>query len=62
MSQANADDLLKAFEKLHIDLGDLNPQVIKAWFDTDCEKTKSLLTWLSSLTEENYLSPTEQSM
>ena len=54
-------DLLEAFKDLNIDLRTLNPNVIKAWFDTDCKSTKNLLNLMCySLSKANYVSPLEQ--
>ncbi|XP_008196265.3 uncharacterized protein LOC103313822 isoform X2 [Tribolium castaneum] len=52
------DELITLFAKLNVRIGDLEPRVIKAWFDTDC---KDLLEWIcASITEDCYISPQEE--
>ncbi|XP_076268506.1 uncharacterized protein LOC143201380 [Rhynchophorus ferrugineus] len=57
----NGEDLLNVFKDLNIDIRELNPNVIKAWFDTDCKNTLNLLQWMCySLSNVNYVSPLEK--
>ncbi|KAL1512737.1 hypothetical protein ABEB36_002277 [Hypothenemus hampei] len=51
---------LETLNLANVNLRKLNPNVIRAWFDTDCELTKHILNFLStSITRENILSPLE---
>ncbi|KAJ8955662.1 hypothetical protein NQ317_011251, partial [Molorchus minor] len=60
MSDYSGEDLLNIFNDLAIRLLNLNPNVVKAWFDTDDKNMKSLLTWMcTSLSKKNYISPLE---
>ncbi|XP_060536250.1 uncharacterized protein LOC132708136 [Cylas formicarius] len=60
MSCYSGADLLKVFDNLKIDLGNLNPNVIKGWFDTDCKDTIALLNWMCCFSEKNYVAALEQ--
>ncbi|XP_045467406.1 uncharacterized protein LOC123675893 [Harmonia axyridis] len=52
----NGDHLLKIFGDLQIDLGDLNPNVVRAWFDTDDQDMIYLLNFMcSALSRKNIL-------
>nr|CAI5829143.1 unnamed protein product [Callosobruchus analis] len=56
----SGDELLEVFKTLKINLSNIKPDVIRAWFDTDDEKMKNLLEWLcTSLSVKNYISPLE---
>lgn len=61
MNNYTGDDLLNTFKSLDIDLRNLSPNVIKAWFDTDCKDTQQLLNWMCfSLSDVNYVPPLER--
>ncbi|KAJ8924466.1 hypothetical protein NQ315_007263 [Exocentrus adspersus] len=54
------EDLLKVFKDLNVSLLNLNPNVIKAWFDTDDTALQNLLAWMcASLSKENFVPPLE---
>ncbi|KAH1015463.1 hypothetical protein HUJ05_013179 [Dendroctonus ponderosae] len=61
MEGPDGDDLLKVLDSLNIDLGNIssNPNVINAWFDSDCPDTRKLLNWITTLSPKNYVSPLE---
>ncbi|XP_072395587.1 uncharacterized protein [Diabrotica undecimpunctata] len=62
MSGFSGEDLLKVFKELDIQLLHLNPNVVKAWFDTDDNDMKNLLNWMCvSLSKGNYISHQEVS-
>jgi hypothetical protein len=52
------DDLLRLFDQLNVKTGNLNSNVIKAWFDTECE---DFLKWLCcSINEECYITAQQE--
>ncbi|KAL3271073.1 hypothetical protein HHI36_021572 [Cryptolaemus montrouzieri] len=56
----NGDDLLQVFKVLNIDLGNLNANVVRAWFDTEDENMLNFLNFMcSSISKENVLSALE---
>lgn len=60
MTDFNEDCLLRVFKELDVQLLHLNPNVVKAWFDTDDKNMKNLLNWMcGSLSKKNYVSPLE---
>ncbi|CAH1996924.1 unnamed protein product [Acanthoscelides obtectus] len=59
-SACTGEDLLDVFKALNINLLNVNPNTIRAWFDTDDKNMKSLLEWMcTSLSAKNYVSPLE---
>ncbi|XP_044764320.1 uncharacterized protein LOC123320894 [Coccinella septempunctata] len=56
----NGDHLLVIFKDLNINLGGLDPNVVRAWFDTDDQDMKNLLNFMcSGLSRENIVSAQE---
>ncbi|XP_057665845.1 uncharacterized protein LOC130899713 [Diorhabda carinulata] len=59
-SNMREDDLLRVLNELNVKLCNLNPNVVKAWFDLDDANVKDLLNWMcTSLSKHNYISPLE---
>lgn len=60
MFDFSGDDLLNVFQDLNVQLLNLNPNVVKGWFDTDDPNMKNLLKWMcSSLSTDVFVSPLE---
>lgn len=60
MSDLREDDLLRVFSELNVKLCNINPNVVRAWFDADDSNVKNLLNWMcASLSKHNYISPLE---
>lgn len=61
MEEPDGDDLLKVLDSFNIELRNIsaNPNVINAWFDSDCPDTRKLLNWITTLSTKNYVSPLE---
>ncbi|CAH0552163.1 unnamed protein product [Brassicogethes aeneus] len=60
MKEYTGDDLLLVFEDLNIQLGDVSPNAVRAWFDNNEEDMKEMLNWMcSSLSKENHISSQE---
>nr|CAH7721948.1 unnamed protein product [Callosobruchus chinensis] len=54
------EELLEVFKTLKINLLNIKPNAIRAWFDTDDKNMKNLLEWLcTSFSAKNYMSPLE---
>lgn len=52
--------LLQVFEDLHIEIGQVSPNTIKAWFDSNDEALNDMLNWMcTSLSTSNYVAVQE---
>lgn len=56
----NGSDLFKTFLDCNVEMGNIDENSIKAWFDTYSEDRLYFLNWLCTLNKSNVLKPSEK--
>lgn len=60
MKKFSGSDLYKVFVDFNVEMGNVDENCIKAWFDIYCEDRMYLLNWLCTLKKANLLQPSEK--
>lgn len=60
MNKFDGSDLYKMFISFNVEMGSVDENSIKAWFDTYSEDQLYLLNWLCSLKNSSLLQPSEK--
>lgn len=60
MDVLNGPTILKTFNELDIETGNLKKSLFDAWCDTDCSSRRYFLKWLCTLNQANIISPLDE--